>query len=312
MKKIKSAVLGATVSLLLSSTLFAGNGITVTTSSSSHAIKATNTMNSGAPIGIQGIASDAGGATSTGVEGVSNSSSGIGTSGKSPWTGVFGHATALSGETWGVYGKSESSIGTGVFGAGKSYGVYGSALDLAGWGLYSQGNAKVVGDLVVTGSVTGSVAASTVSWTAVTSYLSIPAPAFQPRVSGMQYANSGNSLFPTVDGGTAVFIAPVQLPHGAVIQKLTLNWSDDSNTDSVSARLYRTDLLTSETTLATVDSSGSPSVTGATTTSSIATPIVDNSSYSYYIWATLYKDSLIPTLGQLHSVVIEYTIDRPY
>jgi hypothetical protein len=312
MKKINSNILDAAVSLLLCSAAFAGDGVSVNTSGTGYAIKGTNTMNSGSPAGVLGIASDTGSATSTGVQGISNSSSGIGTSGKSPWTGVFGYATALSGETWGVYGKSDSAIGTGVFGTGKSYGVFGQALDLVGWDLYSQGNAKVVGDLVVTGNVSGTVAADAVSWNAVTSYVSLPATAFQPQNNVTQYSHVGHTLRPEGDGWPQVFVAPVQLPHGAQIQKFTLYWSDDSIVHNVSADLYRTNLSTAESIIASVDSSGSSATTGSTTTSTISLPIVDNSLYSYYVWAKLHKDSGMPTIGTLHGVVIEYTIDRPY
>jgi hypothetical protein len=70
-----------------------------------------------------------------GVFGQSNSSSG---------TGVYGDARAGSGTTHGVYGRSYSLSGTGVYGhanmgSGTTYGVYGRSDSSSGAGVYARG-----------------------------------------------------------------------------------------------------------------------------------------------------------------------------
>lgn len=85
--------------------------------------------------------------TSYGFRGVSNSS---GTAS----FGVVGESAASSGFTFGVGGFSDSPEGGGVYGYTESsdgYGVFGRA-NGAGYGLYSDGPAKVDGDLEVTGN----------------------------------------------------------------------------------------------------------------------------------------------------------------
>lgn len=56
-------------------------------------------------------------------------------------TGVYGHADATSGDTCGVYGQSDSTSGTGVFGVaqasrGYNYGVVGMSFSISGTGVY--------------------------------------------------------------------------------------------------------------------------------------------------------------------------------
>ena len=60
--------------------------------------------------------------------------------------GVYGHASAASGTTYGVYGESNSVAGQGVYGhasaaSGTTYGVYGESDSLAGQGVYGYASA---------------------------------------------------------------------------------------------------------------------------------------------------------------------------
>jgi hypothetical protein len=57
--------------------------------------------------------------------------------------GVYGLANATSGDVWGVYGESRSGIGKGVLGfasatSGESYGVYGVSASTSGSGVYGE------------------------------------------------------------------------------------------------------------------------------------------------------------------------------
>jgi hypothetical protein len=50
--------------------------------------------------------------------------------------GVYGHANATLGSTYGVYGQSDSQVGTGVYGQARWVGVYGTATGNNGTGVY--------------------------------------------------------------------------------------------------------------------------------------------------------------------------------
>ena len=78
-----------------------------------------------------GIIGETNGSFGIGVKGISENSGG---------TGVYGAASATSGETYGIYGRSVSSEGYGVYGEatatyGSSYGVYGISNSTSGHGV---------------------------------------------------------------------------------------------------------------------------------------------------------------------------------
>ena len=97
-------------------------------------IGGTNTNTGG--YGVYGFASAATGSTS-GVHGRTASSSG---------KGVYGRATSTTGTTYGVRGESSSTSGHGVYGlasaaTGATYGVYGLSNSSAGIGVYGEADA---------------------------------------------------------------------------------------------------------------------------------------------------------------------------
>jgi hypothetical protein len=101
-------------------------------------IGGTNTNTGG--YGVYGFASAATGSTS-GVHGRTASSSG---------KGVYGRATSTTGTTYGVRGESSSTSGHGVYGlaaaaTGTTYGVYGLSNSSLGRGVY--GEADATGDV---------------------------------------------------------------------------------------------------------------------------------------------------------------------
>ncbi len=108
-----------------------------------------NTSGLGVPYGVYGSASNAGSAISFGVYGDSNSSVGTGVGGEAPKNGVYGKATASSG--YGVYGEATASSGVnyGVYGKTSSpdgYGVYGQNFNSSsGYGVYGRGFRGVEG-----------------------------------------------------------------------------------------------------------------------------------------------------------------------
>jgi hypothetical protein len=73
-------------------------------------------------------------------------------SGSAPITGVLGVATSAAGQTYGVYGRSDSTAGTGVYGnataaSDLNYGVYGKTASTAGQGVHGAATATT-GDTI--------------------------------------------------------------------------------------------------------------------------------------------------------------------
>jgi hypothetical protein len=173
--------------------------------------------------------------------------------------------------------------------------------------------------LVLLGAVSG-VAASplprspkgTSDITAVaagTQCLTIPAAAFTSFYAGYDYENHGRYLKHLHSPGGGVdngwYLAPVHLPHGAVVTKMTFYYYDESADEGGFANLVRFDLTNADdypymTTLASAGSLG----WGAVFSTTIDIPIVDNAQYGY--WA--YLD--LPDLSAGHiagcGLVIEY------
>ncbi|WP_456417922.1 hypothetical protein [Thiolapillus sp.] len=311
-----------TIAGLISLSLFsvgilnAANGIAVNTFQDGAAVRGENTKDDGSPVGVYGLASDTGSITSAGVEGRSMSPFGVGVRGSSPAVGVYGEGQASgSAESWGVFGRGiNSDKGIGVQGEGKLFGVKGESTN--GWGVYSKGNALVDGNLSVLGTIDGNLDVGTVQWRAVTSFVAVPAAAFQPAADGVLFQNDGVTLTPKSGAGNN-YVAGVHLPHGATVRKMTFYWTDKSNLDGTLS-LFRIDFDGTETNMAYVQTSGGGAsggggsfVTASSFDDSINLPVVDNSQFGYYLWAYLPIDSNGDPV-ELHAVVIEYTIDKPY
>jgi outer membrane lipoprotein-sorting protein len=243
-------------------------------------VKGIANADNGVPYGVYGIASDNGSATSYGVYGESNSSVGTGVGGRAATNGVYGEATNSSGATWGVYGKSNSA---------------------SGYGVYSNGNAHVEGDL---------------TWKAVTSYVSVSASAFTPELyndSGFVEHDNEGYYIKNESASSEWFVAPVQLPHGATVTDISVGWHDGSDNAGVMFLKRRTMITVTETadTMSSVASVGSVSTIrdGVWNNNTISFPDVDNANYTYYLELSLpagTEDIL------MYGVVIEYTIGQPY
>jgi hypothetical protein len=126
-----SAATGNAAAVLGSSSSPGGAGLSgYNSSSGGYGVYGTAAGGTGAPYGVYGLASHAGSATSYGVFGKSNSSVGTGVGGEAPMKGVLGKATGSNG--YGVYGEATTASGT-------AYGVYGKASSLNGHGVYGEG-----------------------------------------------------------------------------------------------------------------------------------------------------------------------------
>jgi hypothetical protein len=207
--------------------------------------------------------------------------------------GIYGYATASSGTTYGVYGRSDSGTGYGVYGysSASNHGVHGKANPPDGYGIYSEGNAYVEGKLF---------------WDAKTGYVSVPAAAFHPMAGGYSFQNNGYAL-QNVDGSSDFYLALVQLPHGAIVTNLTFYWNDGSWDYDGNCGLYRIDLAGNEVNMATTTTNGSAMTPDSSEDATIDYAPVGNSQYAYYVYWRLPDNAV---LG--YGAVIEYTFTEPY
>lgn len=235
--------------------------------------------------------------------------------------GVEGKST----DSYGVYGESKTSYGVYAAGAGGDLGLYdGSIYAVRESGsdmtLYSNDDvymhldnndsnpAKVYSEFQIingNGTTVFSVAENgAVSWYTQTGYVSIPAAAFRPREDGYDFTNRGTQVS-NDDSASDQYYAPVQLPHGATVTKMTFYYSDSSPSNA-DASLRRTDLPSGgSTTMASVTSQGD-SGPGHAETTAIDPATIDNSAAAYFLrWAL--PDS--NTIGI--AVLIEYTYTGP-
>ncbi len=143
-----------------------------------------------------------------------------------------------------------------------------------------------------------------VSWMPQTGYLSLSAADFQPQVDGYDFSNTGQRL-QNVDGSSDNYIAPVQLPHGATVTRLTFYWRDTSSSNGVLS-LYRNGLAGTSSLMAYASTSGNAG-NGSSYDSTISYATVDNSQYSYFLSLGL-PDSNVWCYG----AIIEYTYTGPH
>jgi hypothetical protein len=139
----------------------------------------------------------------------------------------------------------------------------------------------------------------------VTGIQSIPAAAFTPHEDGYGYENHGRYLFTTigVGGASRLYYAPVQLPQGATVTKITFHWYDADVYWDVIARIQRTRFGQGNYEDLAYLTSTFYGGYGASDSSDIINATIDNSQYAYWVvWD-------IP-LGVVKGcgVVIEYTL----
>jgi hypothetical protein len=262
---------------------------------------ASGQSSSGAGLWGFSVSGDGVAGTSTGGDGVAGTSTGgAGVRGTSTISGTVGIATRNTGTNYGVYGQNASAKGAGV---------YGASTHPDGYGLYSDGDAHVEGDL---------------TWQPVTGYISVPAAAFQPRDNSINYRNDGYTVYHIGSVSEKVaYFAPVALPLQADLKGLAVtvcnSRGDVTAGYNIELRLLRfdttvTDPAAGPTEIAAIlpgSQSGHSCVKYAT--SSFEDAVVDNSRYVYYLGAWTIGTQLedLPYTG-INGVIIEYEVSRPY
>jgi len=172
-----------------------------------------------------------------GFTGVSGASSHIGVSGTGTDYGMIGSS---SGAGTGVYGSSLSgygllgisSSGYGVYGfSNNADGVIGHTSNASAYGLHSLGNAKVEGNLVVTGTIKSTVSRSLVFGPADVQY--------QPGVTGVIYGDGSLSYLTSGTGsGLNGLISLSVVPHGATVTDIECTVTDNSSSNEMGFGAY--------------------------------------------------------------------------
>jgi len=149
-----------------------------------------------------------------------------------------------------------------------------------------------------------------------TAVLTIPAAAFTPFEDGYDFENHGRYLQhfnnPTaISGVVGWYLAPVHLPHGATVTKMTFYYRDNT-TDDGSATLRRTISNGGYEDMASIDTSGgwSPPWYNSKSTTTINHAVIDNSYYNYWVLWELPRSFKPPNEQKIVwgcGVVIEYT-----
>ncbi len=208
--------------------------------------------------------------------------------------------TSLTGKTYGVYGKSNSSAGFGVYSDGNAH-VEGriTAKSLGS----DDGTLEIIGSADVGGALT---------WNAKTSYLSLSGFDFY----GGAGSSNGTTASTCCIGGPGFDAAPVHLPHGAKVTKIVGYWDDEHADQNFTVSLQRRVAARNFTadTMAEVSSTGAGGV-GSATDTTIVSATIDNVDYVYFVTALIPKADLNASpavFHQLHAVVIEYTTTEPH
>jgi hypothetical protein len=138
--------------------------------------------------------------------------------------------------------------------------------------------------------------------TTKTGYFSIPAAALNPNEDGKRYYNSGQRMgVPTGEGFTE-FYAPVYLPHESKVTKLTFHWHDLNVEFDIFVTLYNFSIDSGEAAIVSAVTTGSSGY-GSSSSSNVYNADIDNSMYTYYLYAWAGLDMYY------YYVIIEYTYE---
>lgn len=227
--------------------------------------------------------------------------------GKAGVYGVAGASGTVMNSHSGVFG--DSKLGRGVAGVSDSNdgvigfstsgtGVTGQSIDGYGINAYSQNKAAV--------HASGYIEADSFQYnTPRTHYLSIPGEAFHPG-SDVAYVNSYGNGGAYISSGSGAMVAPVYLPDGATVTRLTVYFNDSSSSD-ITLNLNRLSFTNGGyTILASVTSSGSAGYQNGNDTT-IGSSVINNvgGGYLAYAYSSSWNSSL-----KLMGVLITYTISE--
>lgn len=157
-------------------------------------------------------------------------------------------------------------------------------------------------------TATGNVSASAFNYNSPkTYYYSLSGADFDEVNSGntiqREGMSSGGIYISGGSSGTGI-VAPVHLPEGAVVTKITVYFYDSSPSINLSVFLQRNDVITP---MASVTSSGSPGETSLFD-NTISSPDVNNSIGAYVIYAVPVGGNWPGSPLILRKIILEYTL----
>ena len=134
------------------------------------------------------------------------------------------------------------------------------------------------------------LSAGTFSVSTKTHYLTVPAAAFRPIDDDTTFAGGTTNPYMNIIGGTLAAVAPLDLPHGAIITSLSMRVWDLSSTNSVTIDLRKFTGFATTTSISTVSTTIAENAGFYNKTSSAISETVDLSTTShnfYYLLQTL-------------------------
>ena len=219
-----------------------------------------------------------------------------------------------------VVSSRAARFGAGSSGAPSLYNAFGTgnASHVAATEVGDSNDLFVTDDLEVDGtlfadgdvSVSGNIAFSTGS--EKTRYLTIDHTAFKPRFSSMEWSGDPGDGLKSISGpfGYGVYLAPVFLPHNALVTELSAQLHDNTASGFVSAYLQRIsfDSTRGGGTMAQVSTGSENASWQILADGSVLNPAIDNVNFLYYVYVRFEIHS--PDL-KLGGVRIKYIITEP-
>jgi hypothetical protein len=151
-----------------------------------------------------------------------------------------------------------------------------------------------------------------VSWAPITGSISISPAAFQPLDDNSECFRTGRTLCTNTGEH---YYAPVFLPDGSTVTKMTFYYRDEANADEVVTMSLRRAEAISDTgvyeVLAEVGSVDGGYGYGYDDTIAPGTEVVNNSDYIYWLYAH-FENNAFCSDWQVRAVVIEYQFTEPY
>jgi hypothetical protein len=189
------------------------------------------------------------------------------------------------------------AVGSGYLGVSGNIGIGANYIsndgDNEGISIDSSGNVTVSGTITIP---------------TTTRYYSVSPAAFVPLNDSSLWQINGVFVVCS-DTSTVTLYAPVNLPHNAIITKLTMDWYRVDAAASGTGDLVRGKSDGSSTIMASADSDSSSGY-HSVEDSSIVNPTVDNTDYQYFITITLNPNDTFDEVRFLRAQ-IDYTIDKP-
>jgi hypothetical protein len=142
--------------------------------------------------------------------------------------------------------------------------------------------------------------------TVQTGYFSCSGSAWESAFGGTTYITSASLKYRT-GGDSALFACSVEVPDGSTITAARFSIKDSDAVEDLLCELWRTSMVTSvgtEASMASVSTSGSPGKVQISDTT-VANAVVDNANYSYFAFCEVPSST---DAAGIYGANIEYTV----